>query len=34
MIKNLSVGEETLPPQSITVVQNWVEELKRRVPTN
>jgi serine/threonine-protein kinase len=34
MIKNLSVGEETLPPQSITVLQNWVEELKRRVPTN
>jgi len=24
---------ENVPPQSITVVQNWFEELKRRVPT-
>jgi hypothetical protein len=34
MIKDVSVREDTPPPQSITVVQNWVEELKRRVPVN
>jgi serine/threonine-protein kinase len=34
MIKNVSIGEETPSPQSFTVVQNWAEELKRRVPVN
>ena len=31
MIKNAPVREGTLGPQSIMVIQNWVEELKRRV---
>jgi serine/threonine-protein kinase len=34
MIKDVSVREGTPAPQSITVVQNWVEELRRRVPRN
>ena len=31
MLKDLSVREPTSAPQSITVVQNWIEEVKRRV---
>jgi serine/threonine-protein kinase len=34
MIKDVSVRQETSAPQSITVIQNWVEELKRRVTRN
>ena len=34
MIKDVLGREETSAPQSITVIQNWVEELKRRVPRN
>jgi serine/threonine-protein kinase len=34
MIKGVSVRELTSASQSITVVQNWVEELKRRVARN
>jgi hypothetical protein len=34
MIKGVPVGEEASAPQSITVIQNWDEELKRRVPRN
>jgi serine/threonine-protein kinase len=34
MIKDVSVREGTPEPQSITVIQNWVEELKRRVTRN
>jgi Tol biopolymer transport system component len=34
MIKNVPVREGTPAPQSLTVVQNWVEELKRRVTRN
>jgi hypothetical protein len=34
MIKDVSVREGTPAPQSITVIQNWVEELKRRVTRN
>ena len=34
MIKDVSVREGAPAPQLITVVQNWVEELKRRVPRN
>ena len=34
MIKDVSVRQGTLPHQSITVIQNWVEELKRRVTRN
>ena len=33
MIKPVSARRETSTPQSITVVQNWQEELKQRVPT-
>ena len=33
MINNVAVREATPAPQSITVVQNWLEELKQRVPT-
>ena len=31
MLKNVSVPERASAPQSITVVQNWIEEVKRRV---
>jgi eukaryotic-like serine/threonine-protein kinase len=34
MIKDVSVREGTPAPQSIMVIQNWVEELKRRVTRN
>jgi hypothetical protein len=34
MIKDASAGERTPAPQSITVIQNWVEELKRRLAGN
>ena len=34
MLKDVSVRDDTPPAQSITVVQNWVQELKRRVPVN
>ena len=34
MVKDVPVRERTPAPQSITVIQNWVEELKRRVPRN
>jgi serine/threonine-protein kinase len=33
MIKEAPRREGDAPPQSITVVQNWFEELERRVPT-
>ena len=34
MIKAGGTSEQTAAPPSIIVVQNWLEELKRRVPTN
>ena len=34
MIKDVSVREGASAPQSIILIQNWVEELERRVPRN
>jgi hypothetical protein len=33
MLKQSSLPDRTSAPRSITVVQNWFEELKRLVPT-
>lgn len=33
MVKVGGVSDETAAPTSITVVQNWLEKLKRLVPT-
>jgi hypothetical protein len=33
MIKPVGLADQTTPPTSIVVVQNWFEELKRLVPT-
>jgi serine/threonine-protein kinase len=34
MIKSVGTSDQTSSPPSIIVVQNWLEELKRLVPTN
>lgn len=34
MIKEAGGSEQTAAPPNLIVVQNWLEELKRLVPTN
>jgi hypothetical protein len=34
MIKEGGGADQTVAPTQIVVIQNWVEELKRLVPTN
>ena len=34
MIKNANTPAQTLTPPRIVIVKNWMEELKRLVPTN